>query len=98
MSDVHRTYQRRSRDEWAQLVAEQQQSGLSQQAFCEQRGVVLSSFRNWKRRLADAPTADRRDAGGNWLELPVRLSDKGTVGWDIELELGDGLCLRLRRS
>ena len=59
---------------------------------------MLSSFRNWKRRLADAQ-APPEHVDADWLELPVGLTQAGTAGgsWDIELDLGNGLCLRLRQ-
>ena len=42
---------RRGRSWWAAQVAAQARSGLSQRAFCEARGVSLSSFARWRKRL-----------------------------------------------
>jgi hypothetical protein len=81
---------RRSREQWRQLIDEQQASELSQAAFCQARGIALSSFGYWKRRLA-RPTAP------DWLELPVDLSGSAN-GWEIKLSLGDGVVLRLKRG
>ena len=81
---------RRSRHEWQQLINEQAGSDMTQAVFCQVRSLSLTSFRNWKRRLtAEAPAAP-------WVELGT-LSEAGGSGWDIELTLGDGICLRLRR-
>ena len=91
MSDTTRRRPRRSRSEWQQLIDEQAHSGLTQASFCQTKGLVLSSFQNWKRRLA-LPSPQE----SNWLDLG-RLGESTTAGWDIELDLGDGLCLRLRR-
>ncbi len=41
---------RRSRDEWARLISEQAESGLSQRAFCHSRDLSVSTFCNAKRR------------------------------------------------
>ncbi len=90
MSETTRRRTRRSRDEWQRLIKEQADSGLTQSGFCKANGIGLASFQNWKRRLAaEAPSEP-------WYELGT-LSRSASAGWDIELELGDGICLRLRR-
>jgi hypothetical protein len=81
---------RRSRDQWQQLISEQAASDMTQSAFCRARSLSLASFQNWKRRLAAETPAEP------WVELGT-LSQAGGPGWDIELTLGDGICLRLRR-
>ena len=96
---------RRSKSEWQRLIDEQTASGLSQKAFCGQRGVPLATFGYWKRKLqAESPSAAAPTGSGtdtvslaDWVELPPRglVSDSG---WQVELELGNGLCLRLRRG
>jgi hypothetical protein len=32
------------------------------------------------------------------LQLPADLAGQGAATWDIELDLGNGVCLRLRRG
>ena len=69
---------------WQGLVGEQAASGLSQEAFCQQRGVNLLTFTWWKDRLkhvggpavprhtafpGDRPPAEPR--GGRRLPGPV---------------------------
>ena len=39
---------------WSRLIAEQESSGLSILAFCQQRGVGHHSFYRWHRRLANS--------------------------------------------
>ncbi|MGA2539889.1 MAG: transposase [Terracidiphilus sp.] len=41
------------RDAWRQLVAKQQQSGLSVRAFCQRHGTSEYSFYHWRKRLAE---------------------------------------------
>ena len=40
------------REFWRQLIAQQQQSGVSVRAFCQQRGTSEYSFYQWRKRLA----------------------------------------------
>jgi hypothetical protein len=39
------------RAHWNKLIAEQEASGLTIQAFCKQRGIGVHSFYSWRRRL-----------------------------------------------
>jgi hypothetical protein len=91
MSETHRRHVRRSRSDWQQLIDEQARSGQSQRAFCAARALSAKSFQHWKRQLSAAASPSP-----TWLELgPLR--ESAATGWDLELELGDGVCLRLRR-
>jgi transposase-like protein len=40
-------------DFWRQLVAKQQQSGISVRAFCQQHGTSEYSFYHWRKRLRE---------------------------------------------
>jgi hypothetical protein len=40
------------RELWRQLIAQQQQSGVSVRAFCQQRRTSEYSFYQWRKRLA----------------------------------------------
>jgi len=98
MSEQPRRHVRRGEAEWRRLIDEQRASGESQSTFCRQRGLSVSTFQHWKRRLAEE--AEQQGEGdADWLALPMDLAAGATTGggWDIELDLGDGLCLRLRR-
>ena len=81
---------RRSREEWQRLIHEQTDSGLTQSAFCQANAISLASFQNWKRRLAAEAATEP------WVELGT-LDRSAGAGWDIELDLGEDVCLRLRR-
>jgi transposase-like protein len=43
--------QRPRREHWQELILQQEQSGLSVHAFCEQRGLTEASFYNWRKQL-----------------------------------------------
>lgn len=42
---------RRSQDEWLQLIQECRSSGLTDRTWCEQHGILVSSFYNAVKRL-----------------------------------------------
>ena len=90
MSESTKRRIRRSEAEWQRLIDEQTDSGQTQAVFCAAKEISVASFQNWKRRLAAEVSPEP------WLELGA-LAQQGTSGWDIELDLGDGVCLRLRR-
>ena len=91
---------RRSPAQWQRLIAEQAESDLTQSAFCRARGISPSSLKYWKRRLA-APTARIADVSEpGFVELTAAVADHMVAGggsWDVELDLGTGMVLRLRR-
>ena len=43
--------QRRSQEEWLQLIMECRNSGMTDRAWCEQHGILVSSFYNAVKRL-----------------------------------------------
>lgn len=55
---------RRSQDEWFQLIRECRNSGLSDRTWCEQHGILVSSFYNAVKRLrksaCDIPLSSNR--------------------------------------
>jgi len=93
MTETLRRHVRRSRSEWQQLIDEQARSGLSQRAFCAARALSATSFQHWKRQLAATAAAPP----AAWLDLGSFPERAPATGWDVELELGAGVCLRLRR-
>lgn len=81
----------RSRSDWEALVGKFDRSGLSRQQFCAEAAVPMSSFGYWQRKLRRERTAE----ASGFIELPAIAS---TSDWDVELELGGGVVLRLRRG
>ena len=92
-SQVQVVRRRRSVKQWAALLAEQVKSGLSQRAFCELRGVSLSSFYHARSR-AKGLTVE-----GEFVEVccAPESNESPVSSWDIELTLGGGVALRMRR-
>ena len=93
MIETPRRHVRRRRSEWQQLIDEQARSGQSQRAFCAARALSAKSFQHWKRQLA----ATAASPSSPWLDLGPLPERSAATGWDVELDLGDGVCLRLRR-
>jgi len=89
----HTRRSRRSQAEWQQLVDEQKASELSQGEFCIQRSISQKRFAHWKQRLQKS---QNHRADTHWLELPS-VPTASSTGWLIELDLGQGLRLRLRQ-
>jgi hypothetical protein len=85
---------RRQCAQWQRLVEEQARSGLTQQAFCARRRIAYATFCTWKRRLRDeAHLADVQPSGF----VEVELEDAPMADWDVELTLGEGVVLKVRR-
>ncbi len=86
---------RRSRGEWQQLVEAHAASGLTQAAFCRREGLALSTFQYWKRQLAADGRADPPADEATVIDLGAL--EERPAGWEVEIALGDGVSLTLRR-
>lgn len=81
----------RTRGEWEELIGKFEQSGVSRQRFCAEASIPVSSFDYWRRKLR----RERATTSGGFIELPAISS---RPSWDVELDLGGGMVLRLRRG
>ncbi|MCG5499868.1 IS66 family insertion sequence element accessory protein TnpA [Ectothiorhodospira lacustris] len=102
---------RRSRAQWQALVDEFQSSGLTAEVFCQKRQLPAHRFEAWRSRLSAAaaevkPVNGSGDAEGSprFAELsvdshgPAEVTPPLSTGWDVELTLGPGMVLRVRRG
>ncbi len=97
---------RRSPREWRALIQAFSHSGVTRSQFCTRHGVALSTFDWWRRRLrrasATRPEPNTPPSPAKALFVEVAQEDKpmATVSarWDVELDLGGGVFLRLRRE
>jgi len=85
---------RRGHDEWRRLMAAYKASDLTQRTFCAEQGLAYSTFCYWRRRL-------RQESGGGdhapaLVELPALTGSDSGDDWRVELDLGDGLVLRVK--
>lgn len=44
-----------NQEQWAQLIEQYQESGLTQENFCIENGLALSTFRYWLRKIGAVP-------------------------------------------
>ena len=101
MSTTHAPRRRRTRAQWQQLIARAEHSTLSIEAFCRGEGITTASFYTWRKRLRNACAAqvcEVQEQSATFLDLGT-LNPPGASsgGWEIELDLGGGAVLRLRR-
>jgi transposase-like protein len=89
---------RRTADQWQDLFKTYEGSGLSQQVFCQQQGIALSTFYSWRKKLRE-----RHTLGGSQLQqdqfvelTPPIASPSIDNSWDVELAFANGMTLRLR--
>jgi hypothetical protein len=97
MSKTESRNNRHSREEWERLMAEYDAGDVSQRVFCAQRGLAYSSFGYWRKRLRGALLAEDRRRQPALVELPAWPGLAAEpASWRIELELGEGIVLRVR--
>lgn len=96
---------RRSREQWRRLMLDYEASGQSQQVFCREHGLALSTFARWRGILAGHPSAVGDEPAGEaqrlFAELTIPARERAfdeTSPWEIELALGGGVVLRMRRG
>jgi len=89
------SHRRRTRSEWCRILSEYEGSGQTQGTFCAERGIAYSSFCNWRKRLIE------EGSSSPLIELPIDVASRAfshqpDSGWRIELEMGEGMVLRIR--
>lgn len=86
--------ERRSADQWREIVKQFKKSGLSAVRFCQEQDLGYASFCQWRRRLAeDNPVTELK---GEPAFVDVSALTAGGVGaWQIVLSLGGGVELRV---
>ena len=103
MSSRMRHRRRRSRDEWTGVLERFRSSDLNARAFCNQEGLGYASFCAWRRKLAEAPSRRAMTSTPSahpetaFIDLGPMASPAAPT-WAVELELGGGVVLRLRRG
>jgi len=93
--------------EWSELIARQAASGQSQRDFCDTEGLAVSTFTYWKRKLGGVPVTKRGVKQERPLFTPIQAlpdsaemsaeDDPARGAWSIDLDLGDGLRLTIRK-
>ena len=91
---------RRSRAQWRDLLVQFEQSGQTRARFCAEQGLSVGSFTQWQRKLREPVPGEANVAEETiFIELPRSGPAEPPPGpWELELQLGAGVVLRLRRS
>ena len=91
---------RRGENAWRELVVCFEQSGQTREQFCAEQGLALSTFSRWRQRLrSTVQEATTPSADAVFLELaPEEALATAAPTWDMELQLGADVVLRLRRA
>jgi len=93
--EERKSHRRRTPALWKQIIAAQAASGQGQEAYCRRHRIAYSSFCRWKRALAGTHVPAPVLPPVDFIELaPPRMAAR----WEVELELGEGVYLRLRRG
>lgn len=100
------TSQQRTAAQWRERLERFSRSGLTRRAFCAQEGIGESTLGAWQRRLRRMASAAAEGEQTPALFTEISLSgvpgeppsaSPQAPGWDVELDLGEGVCLRIRR-
>ena len=100
-----RSRSRRTAAQWRKLIERFEGSGQTRGNFCSANGLALSTFDLWRRKLGETQAAaDEEHRESLFVELANATEPAGcrpaagTGEWEVELELGAGVVLRLRRA
>jgi len=96
---VRQSRVRRSAFQWQEIIQQYERSGQTQETFCHARSLALSTFCRWRQRLSRVSTPVSYERPG-FVELSSGMdapTEPSTIPWDVELQLGADLFLRLRR-
>ncbi len=91
-------YQRRSPEQWKELIEQYSDSSLSAKKFCDAQGIGYASFCKWRQKLTERSTEEApqspKSANPNFIDLGS-LATPDEPNWHIVLKLGNGveLCL-----
>lgn len=95
---TRRPQARRSEIQWRELFDRFEDSAQTRERFCREQGIALSSFDRWRTKLREhPPTQPKISANPVFVELSSDTPTPVTPAWDVELQLGAGVILRLRR-
>ena len=86
----------RTLEQWSQIIAKFNASNMSVSSFCRIHQISTASFYQWRKQLDGLATSP--DSQPMFIELTQK--EERSVAeppeWDIELELGQGVILRMR--
>ena len=96
-----RTLIRRSAEQWREIQQRFEHCSQTQAAFCAAEGLALSTFTLWRRKLDSSREVITNNDAAMFVALPgsdIPGPSLSTTLWDVELQLGADVVLRLRRG
>ncbi len=88
---------RKTRSQWQAIITEFNQSHLPARIFCSDHDLAYGTFAKWRQRFARPP--QKKAEPSRLIELTQPVSPKPEAeDWQVELELGNGMTLRLRTA
>jgi len=89
---------RRSAAQWREIISRFEASGRSCHAFCVAEGLSQKTLRRWQRKFS--LSGEQVRAGEATGKGFVELADTPAISpaWDVEVDLGHGVVVRLRRA
>ena len=87
----------RSEAERQALMAEFERWDGTQVSFCDAKGVAPRTLMDWFNKRGLTSGAARSGSAAAATAGFVEIAAEAGPGWDVELSLGDGVTLRLRR-
>ena len=98
-AQIKNPHARRTPQQWQQLVNEFDPCHQSLHAYCKKKSIGSSSFYKWKAKLNKPDSAEKEEPPAF---IPIKMPSQAIMhpasGWDVELELGHGLVLRISQS
>ena len=95
---------KRTHEQWQHIFADQPTSGLTVTRYCELNEISLSNFYHWKCKLNKessglAHQATRKvSKTDDWISLTPAVAPRPISTWDIELNLPNGVTLKMRSA
>ena len=81
---------RRTESQWTGILREFESSRLDSREFCRRKGLALSSFQRWRRRLGPVASAE-------FVELvPTSSPSVAPSSWSLDVSLPNGVDLRFQ--
>lgn len=91
----------KSLEEWQIFIDQSEESDLTIKTFCHQQGISLSSYYKWRKILQSSspPSSfiNLSDVSSSTSQPPIQKQAVDTH-WQVELELGAGIVLRMRTA
>ncbi len=86
---------RQTHSQWQAIITEFNQSHLPAQTFCTDHDLSYGTFAKWRRRFTNSKQQKTEPAKLIELIQPVSTDAKADQ-WQVALELGNNITLRLR--